>query len=54
MADLLERQGDAMRASRIRASLGPELPGPEPVGSRRQRIITELEGWIENLRRKRA
>jgi hypothetical protein len=58
MAELLERQGDSERASRIRAVLDPEpepdLLGAESTANRHQRIIVELEGWIENLRRPRA
>jgi hypothetical protein len=62
MADLLERQGDSERASRIRAVLAPAAgasanPAGESEGAghgRRQRIIIELEGWLENLRRPRA
>lgn len=62
MADLLERQGDPQRASRIRAALSPaarasaEAPASrdESGHGRRQRIISELEGWLENLRRPRA
>jgi hypothetical protein len=60
MAELLERQGDSERASRIRAALAP-VPVPEAHRSdedtghgRRQSAIIELEGWLENLRRPRA
>jgi len=60
MAELLERQGDSERASRIRAALD-SAPGPakhlsdEDVGQgRRKRLIMELEGWLDNLRRPRA
>jgi len=58
MADLLERQGDAEGAERIRASLveGAEAadhpaweaaPGGRPS---RKQVIATLEHWLENLR----
>jgi hypothetical protein len=60
MADLLERQGDAEGAARIRASLGdvpatapPDHPVPEVApGARpsRKQVIATLERWLENLR----
>jgi hypothetical protein len=47
MAELLERQGDAAGASRIRAGLAPARPA-------QQRVIATLERWLENVRRVRA
>jgi hypothetical protein len=47
MAELLERQGDAAGASRIRAGLAPARPS-------QQRVIATLERWLENVRRVRA
>jgi hypothetical protein len=57
MADLLERQGDAEGAARIRAGLAAAAPVDHPVSegtpggrpSRRQ-VIARLERWLENLR----
>jgi hypothetical protein len=60
MADLLESQGDAQGAERIRAGLGAD-PAPAPLdhpvsegrpGGRpsRQQVISTLERWLENLR----
>jgi hypothetical protein len=47
MAELLERQGDARGAQRIRSA----LPGEPPVPRRpRERVIATLERWLENLR----
>lgn len=54
MAELLERQGDAEGASRIRAALAPDDPAGEAAGERRpgrEEIIATLETWLENLRR---
>ncbi len=51
MADLLERQGDARGATRIRerlesaASDGPAQAGPPS----RQRVVSKLERWLHNL-----
>jgi hypothetical protein len=59
MADLLERQGDAASAGRIRARLAQPLePAPVAVGAKgartgrpgRQQVIATLERWLENLR----
>lgn len=58
MADLLERQGDAAGAARIRDALSapgraadPEPPGEAAPGDR---IVATLERWLENLRRGRS
>lgn len=60
MADLLERQGDAEGAARIRASLvdaAAAVPADHPKsedapGGRRgrQQVIATLERWLDNLR----
>ena len=54
MADLLERQGDAEGARRIRASLSgreaPARPRP-PRRADRERIVATLERWLSNVRR---
>jgi tetratricopeptide (TPR) repeat protein len=50
MADLLERQGDACGAERIRTALAASAA---PDSDRRQRIIATLEGWLENLEKGR-
>ena len=53
MADLLERQGDAEGARRIRASLGRQTharPRP-PRRADRERIVATLERWLSNVRR---
>jgi len=58
MAELLERQGDAEGAAQIRVTL-EEDAGPFDSGAdlnrldppdRRERVITVLEHWLENLR----
>lgn len=53
MADLLERQGDAEGATRIRNRLGSDASNrPEPAGSApagQQRVVSNLERWLENL-----
>lgn len=51
MADLLERQGDAGGATRIRERIENAVstataPGPP----KRPRVVSELERWLENLR----
>ncbi len=54
MADLLERQGDARSASRIRERLESDAsdgPAPAQTGRpSRQRVVAQLERWIGNLR----
>lgn len=52
MAGLLERQGDRVGATRIRASLQtrPPAPAAPPVAERRRRVLQTLEGWLGNLR----
>ena len=52
MADLLERQGDVERAGQIRAVLGG-VESQAAGRDDRQRIVGELERWLENLRRDR-
>jgi hypothetical protein len=55
MARLLDRQGDARGAARIRAALAAE--NPPPPGRRRMRVqqrartVAVLERWLANLRR---
>lgn len=50
MADLLESQGDARGAERIRSALtAPAAPDTD----RREGIIATLEGWLENLKQGR-
>ena len=56
MAELLERQGDAEGARRIRASLlgreaGAPAPTPRLRRGGRQRIVNTLERWLSNVRR---
>jgi len=52
MAELLERQGDAEGARRIRALLeSRRRPGRAPS---RDRVVTTLEAWLEKLRREVA
>jgi hypothetical protein len=53
MADLLERQGDARGAARIRAVLGATDETAAPVGDNGA-AIAALERWLENLRRLQA
>ena len=60
MADLLERQGDAEGAARIRAGLAnaaaaapvghPVSEGTPGARPRRQQVVATLERWLENLR----
>lgn len=50
MAELLERQGDAEGASRIRANLA-DTPAECPP---RSQVISTLERWLDNVRRPRA
>ena len=54
MADLLEQQGDAESATRIRARLeDSELERPailQPERPTRQRVVSKLETWLVNLR----
>jgi tetratricopeptide (TPR) repeat protein len=47
MAELLERQGDAHGADRIRSALAASAPGHD----RRERIVATLERWLENLKK---
>ncbi len=59
MADLLERQGDAATAERIRSSLSIPAPSEEageglfPLDGplNRQATLETLEQWLENVRR---
>ncbi len=51
MANLLERQGDAAGASRIRAALDIGEAVAEAGFDRRRKVIAVLEDWIANLRR---
>jgi tetratricopeptide (TPR) repeat protein len=48
VAALLERQGHADRAERMRASLSA------PAEAERERVLATLERWLENLRRRRT
>jgi hypothetical protein len=50
MAELLEKQGDASGAARIRAELAPRSVDPWPR-SRRDAVVATLESWLANLRR---
>ncbi len=58
MADLLERQGDATGAARIRENLAGA--GRAPAAGRaaeeapREGVVATLERWLENLRRDRS
>jgi hypothetical protein len=59
MAELLERQGDVDGASRIRANLvasqGAAAGAPESAARpSRQRVLSTLERWLENVRGARA
>lgn len=61
MAELLERQGDASGAARIRATLEAARPAPDAHPSaapqraaRRERAIPVLERWLANARRMQA
>ncbi len=53
MADLLEQQGDARGATRIRERLETAAsvdPAPAQAGRpRRQRVVSNLERWLDNL-----
>jgi len=49
MAGLLERQGDARSAERIRAALDGA-----PTGSGPEAVIGELERWLRNAQRARG
>ena len=51
MANLLERQGDAAGASRIRAALDVGEAVSEAGFDPRQKVIVVLEDWLANLRR---
>jgi hypothetical protein len=56
MARLLDRQGDARGAARIRAALAAEMPPPRRDQrlarvQRRTRTVAVLERWLANLRR---
>jgi uncharacterized membrane protein len=55
MADLLERQGDADGASRIRAAIVPadaeSISSADADRARRNQVISTLEGWLVKLRR---
>jgi hypothetical protein len=55
MARLLDRQGDARGAARIRAALAAESPPrrdqPLARAQRRMRTVVVLERWLANLRR---
>ena len=51
MANLLERQGDAAGASRIRAALDVGEGVSEAGLDRREKVIVVLENWLANLRR---
>ena len=55
MARLLDRQGDARGAARIRAALAAENPPPRDERrmrvQQRARTIAVLERWLANLRR---
>lgn len=61
MAELLERQGDGHGAQQIRAALGaaatsaPARPEPAAGGAAdRDRVVAELERWLDNLQGVRA
>lgn len=55
MARLLDRQGDARSAARIRAALAVESPPPQTLrvahARPRARTLAVLERWLANLRR---
>lgn len=55
MARLLDRQGDARGAARIRAALAAEVPPRRDLrlarAQRRTRTVVVLERWLANLRR---
>lgn len=55
MARLLDRQGDARGAARIRAALAAESPPRRDLrlsrAQRRMRTVAVLERWLANLRR---
>lgn len=50
MAELLEKQGDASGAARIREEIAPRTIDPWPH-SRREAVVATLESWLVNLRR---
>lgn len=61
MADLLERQGDADGASRIRAALGSQSAPYEPAeteaagdGAAHDAVVRQLERWLSNLQKSRG
>ena len=57
MAELLERQGDVEGARRIREPLAARGEGGSPTRSRagrrsdRVRVLSTLQGWLQNVRR---
>ena len=52
MAELLEREGDAEGARRIRASLAGRDARTRPLRhTERERVVATLERWLSNLRR---
>jgi hypothetical protein len=54
MARLLDRQGDAVGAARIRAALAAETPRESELrparAHRRRQTVAKLERWLSNLR----
>ena len=50
MAQLLERQGDAHGADRIRAALEAHEASPAARRSGRQNVVATLERWLDNIR----
>lgn len=57
MADLLERQGDAVGAARVRAAAQTSPDGPRRAGDRpdlRDRTVATLQRWLDNLRGDRS
>jgi hypothetical protein len=56
VADLLERQGHADAADRLRAEIGsrgssPSGPSGSSISPQRARVVSTLERWLQNLQR---
>jgi tetratricopeptide (TPR) repeat protein len=57
MAELLERQGDADGAARVRAAVASAQPSSQaghPDSEWRQRTVATLQRWLDNLRGERS
>lgn len=52
MADLLENQGREEEAGRLRAALDA-APAENAPASESERVVRTLEGWLDNLRKRR-